>query len=173
MVDSRAKLREYIQYERMIYLSGKIGLPFEIRERDILFKMTKLLRCAEYHFNTGHRLRYCIYKIRLNRIQNKYAIHIPINTVDKGLSIAHVGPIIINGKCKLGENLRVNVGVNIGSNGGEPPQLGNDIYIGPGAKIFGNICIADGVKVGANAVVNKSCLVENALLVGVPANIVR
>ena len=39
---------------------------------------------------------------------------------------------------------------------GGVPILGNNIYIGPGAKIFGKIQIVDGCKIGANAVVNKS-----------------
>ena len=37
------------------------------------------------------------------------------------------------------------------------------------AKILGNIQIANGVKIGAGAVVVKSCLTENATIVGIPA----
>lgn len=48
-------------------------------------------------------------------------------------------------------------------------MLGDNIYLGPGAKVFGHITIADGCKIGANAVVNKSCVHENSVLVGVPA----
>ena len=53
--------------------------------------------------------------------------------------------------------------------GGGVPVLGDNIYLGPGAKVFGRITIADGCKIGANAVVNKSCVQENSVLVGVPA----
>lgn len=73
---------------------------------------------------------------------------------------------------RIGKNLRIHVGVNIGANGGNPPKLGDDIYIGPGAKIFGDIYIADGCKIGANAVVNKTCIEKNKHLVGVPVHIV-
>ena len=48
-------------------------------------------------------------------------------------------------------------------------MLGDNIYLGPGAKIFGLVVIADGCKIGANAVVNKSCEQKNSVLVGVPA----
>ena len=92
---------------------------------------------------------------------------------DEGLSIAHVGPIVVHGKSKIGKNLRLHVGVNIGANGGEPPVLGDNIYIGPGAKIFGDIKIASGCRIGANAVVCKNCEEENCKLVGVPAKIIR
>lgn len=126
-------------------------------------------RMAEYHKNKGHKLLGAFYLIRLRLMQNKYGIHIPLNVCDEGLSIAHVGPIIINGRCKIGKNLRIHVGVNIGANGGNPPTLGDNIYIGPGAKIFGDISIADGCKIGANAVVNKTCTIEGATLLGIPA----
>lgn len=43
------------------------------------------------------------------------------------------------------------------------------MYVGPGAKLFGPIYIADGVKIGANAVVLKSCEARGATIVGVPA----
>lgn len=46
--------------------------------------------------------------MNLRRMQNKYALHIPINTCGPGLSIAHVGPIIINVNCKIGANAVVN-----------------------------------------------------------------
>ena len=47
-------------------------------------------------------------------------------------------------------------------------MLGNNFYIGPGAKIFGEVYMAVGVKTGANAVVNKSCINPDLLRVGVP-----
>ena len=46
--------------------------------------------------------------------------------------------------------------------------MGDNVYLGPGAKVFGEIYVANGSKIGANAVVNKSCHEENAILVGVP-----
>ena len=102
-------------------------------------------------------------------MSNLYSIHIGMNVCDEGVSIAHVGPIIIHGRSRIGKNLRVHVGVNIGANGGEPPVLGDNVYIGPGAKIFGDIKIASGCRIGANAVVCKNCEEENSTLVGVPA----
>ena len=128
-----------------------------------------MLRMTEYHLSNQHRIRSLIYKMRLCRMQNKYALHIQPFTCGKGLSIGHIGPIIINDQCRIGENLRVHVGVNIGANGGKAPVIGNGVYIGPGAKIFGDIRIADGCSIGANAVVNKSCNIQGATLVGIPA----
>ena len=60
-------------------------------------------------------------------------------------------------------------GVCIGANHDKAPVIGEHVYIGPGAKVFGDIEIADGVQIGANAVVSKSCMTKGATLVGVPA----
>lgn len=114
------------------------------------------------------------WKWRKHLLGTKCNFTIPINVADKGLSIAHVGPIIINPNVKIGKNCRIHVGVNIGTSAGETKQtpiIGDNVYIGPGAKLFGAIYIADGVAIGANAVVNKDCLEKNATLVGVPAHI--
>lgn len=97
---------------------------------------------------------------------------IPINCVGKGLCIAHIGQIIINPYASIGENCRIHVGVNIGADArisNAVPIIGNNVYIGAGAKIFGQIEIADGIAIGANAVVNKSFLEENISIAGVPA----
>ena len=53
------------------------------------------------------------------------------------------------------------------------PVIGNNVDIGVGAKIIGDITIADDVKIGAGAVVTKSCLEKGATLVGIPAKPVK
>ncbi|HEY3363291.1 MAG TPA: hypothetical protein VGK06_16105 [Methanosarcina sp.] len=47
--------------------------------------------------------------------------------------------------------------------------MGNNVYIGPGAKIFGNIVIADNIAIGANSVVNKSFYERGISIAGIPA----
>ena len=167
---NRKQLKECLRIERLIYFpDGGAVLPFGIREKDILWTLVKKIRKVEYHDCMNHRIRKLLYKLLLQKQQNKYALHIPPHTCEMGLSIAHVGPIIINEGSKIGKNLRIHVGVNIGANGGKPPKLGESIYIGPGAKVFGEIYIANKCRIGANAVVNKSCMKENCTLIGVPA----
>lgn len=69
----------------------------------------------------------------------------------------------------------MHAGVNIGASAGrlEAPQIGDNVYIGPGAILFGNIKIANNVTVGANATVNKDCLEENVVIAGSPAKVVK
>lgn len=64
------------------------------------------------------------------------------------------------------------MGVNIGTRAGVPdeaPTIGDDVYIGPGAKLFGRIEVSDRIAVGANAVVNKSFGEPGISIGGVPA----
>ena len=88
------------------------------------------------------------------------------------MCIAHIGPIIISPYASIGENCRIHVGVNIGADArisNAAPIIGNNVYIGPGAKLFGKIEIADGIAIGANAVVNKSFGEKDISIAGVPA----
>ena len=171
-MNDKAKLKETLREERKIYLGESKWIPLPFREKDILFTIVYLLRKSEYHDTKKNKIRFYFFRLLYNYIAFKYSIHIPLHVCGKGLSLAHLGPIVIHEKCRIGENARIHVGVNIGANGGRPPQLGNCVYIGPGAKIFGDITIANGCKIGANAVVNKTCEMENALLVGIPAHLV-
>lgn len=69
----------------------------------------------------------------------------------------------------IGEYVTLCVDVNIGQKGGAAPNIGNCIYISPGAKLFGAIEVADHIQIGANAVVNKSFTEEGISIAGVPA----
>ena len=52
-------------------------------------------------------------------------------------------------------------------------MLGNNVDIGYGAIVVGDVYIADDVRIGAGAVVTKSCYEKGVTLVGVPARILR
>ena len=101
----------------------------------------------------------------------RYGFHLPLNAIGPGLSIAHVGPIIINSRAKIGENCRIQTGVTLGATNGttDAPQLGDNVFLGDGCKIIGGVTIADDVAIGANAVVVKSILEPGTTWGGVPA----
>lgn len=65
----------------------------------------------------------------------------------------------------------MNIGASAGSK--EAPHLGDNIYIGPGAILFGQITLADNITIGANATFNKSCEEQNVVLAGSPATVVK
>lgn len=172
-IHTKEQLRTVLQKESAVY--GKkwyYDLPFNMTEEQVLYRHAKLLRKAEYAENTrawNRRWRL----MRLLRLQTRYGMSIPLNVLGEGFSIAHLGTVIINAGSRIGSNCRIHPGVCVGANGGNPPRIGSNCYLGPGAKIFGDIELADGIKVGANAVVNKSCDIPGAHLVGVPARVVQ
>jgi len=106
----------------------------------------------------------------------KFGISIPCNVeIGRGFYIGHFGGIVINEAAVIGCNCNISHGVTIGQqNRGRRkgvPTIGNEAYIGPGAKIIGNIRIGNGCAIGANAVVTSD-LPDNAVAVGAPARII-
>jgi len=96
--------------------------------------------------------------------------------IGPGLYIGHTGIVRIHPDAKIGKNLNIGQGVTIGErgpgHGNKAPIIGDDVYIGIGAKVLGGITIGNNVKIGANAVV-ISDLPDNSTAVGVPAIIVK
>ena len=112
-------------------------------------------------------------KYKFRKISVKLGFSIPINVFGPGLSLPHRGNIIVNPQTRIGENCRIHVGVNIGAHHDKAPKIGNNVYIGPGAIIFGDIEIADNISIGANATVNKSFTDPNVVIAGTPAKVVK
>ena len=116
-----------------------------------------------------------IYHVASTIIPLMYNTHIQIKAeIGKGLYLGHyggiwIGPVIIGRNCNLSQEITIGIGGK-GEHRGVP-ELGNNVYIGPGAKIFGKIRIGDNVAIGANSVVSKS-ISDNAVVVGNPARIV-
>ena len=142
---------------------------------DEIWKFEILLRKNEY-FNNCHKNIFFLplklyYKYKFHNLSIKLGIIIPLNVFKEGLSIAHYGNIVVNSNAKVGKNCRIHEGVNIGANYGnkEAPDIGNNVFIGTGAKILGNIEIGDNIAIGANAVVTKSFTTKNITIAGVPA----
>ncbi|MDE7440213.1 MAG: serine acetyltransferase [Clostridia bacterium] len=167
----KRQLREWLIYELNRYPKGSRYKFFLISENDILKRHQVLLRKTEYHLNAKHRIRGALTKLKLFRLQNKFGLHIPLNCCGKGLKIVHLGPILINGKCTVGENciFHINTALVAGGTNDDVPTLGNNVLVGIGATILGGVAIADGVAIGAGAVVNKDVSEADIAVAGVPA----
>jgi len=172
MIRSRKELKHYLEKDK-IALKRKSNRPKLFS--DEIWKYQILLRKCEYYFNIKknilQQLIYKYYRFNFHRKEVQLGFSIPLNCFGPGLRIVHRGTIVINGNTKIGENCTIHIGVNIGSKPKElkSPILGNNVYLGPGAKIYGDITIGDNVFVGANAVVNKNFEEGNCTLIGIPA----
>lgn len=96
--------------------------------------------------------------------------------IGPGLVIAH-GSIVIDGAVKIGKNCSINPWVTIGLSTSRKiglslvgPTIGDDVYIGTGAKVLGPVTIGDNAKIGANAVVLSDVPADHTA-VGVPARV--
>ncbi|MCJ8320358.1 MAG: serine acetyltransferase [Colwellia sp.] len=107
----------------------------------------------------------------LNRVINGCVIGAGAK-FDQGFVIMHPVGVVINSKVSGGKNITIESGVVIGDEKGKAPRLGDNIFIGAGAKIIGGITIGDNVKIGANAVVVKD-LPSNVTAVGIPAKVIN
>ena len=181
MITNKKKLKEYLIFEKNIYLpkSRKIEWILTADNRYYLFKYVKYLRCTEYYYNTRnrflHKLKYAYFRRKKCILGRKLGIEMWENTFAKGLRIEHAGNIVINGHSQIGENCILHGSNCIGNSGigSATPRLGNNIRVGVGAKIIGDVELADNITVAAGAVVVKSCLIEGAVLAGVPAQVVK
>ena len=115
-----------------------------------------------------------IYHVLYKLIQIITGIELPCEVpIGRNFVIEHSGGIVISGFASFGDDCRIRNGVVVGlSRVDEPcaPQIGNDVDIGTGAKVLGNIRIGNGVRIGANAVVITD-VPDDCLAVGVPAAI--
>jgi serine O-acetyltransferase len=89
--------------------------------------------------------------------------------IGEGLYIGHFGSIEVSGDIKIGRNVSISQKTTIGGRSGSGdkkgvPTLGDDVYIGPGAVIYGKINIGNNVKIGPNAVIYKD-IPDNAIVV--------
>lgn len=89
-----------------------------------------------------------------------------------GFVLIHATGVVINGEVHGGANVFLEHQVTIGAERRHAPILGDDVFIGAGAKIIGSLYVGDGARVGANAVVLHD-VPEHTTVVGIPARVVR
>ncbi|MBI2857843.1 MAG: serine acetyltransferase [Chloroflexi bacterium] len=141
-----------------------------------VWKFQRALRTVEYLFHQKRSVyglvRYAAAVREFRRRQASTGFRIWPNCFGPGLSIVHLGPIEVHPEARIGANCRLHPMVTIGTALGytnKVPHLGDNIFIGPGARIFGQIEVADNIVIGAGSVVNKSFTEPGITIAGVPA----
>lgn len=180
MIKTKKELREYIKQDSIYFnsFSKNVRTVDKLSNSNQFFilKFLKLLRKEEYYFNNKKNLfsliMYLITRKKRHNLARKLGFNVEINSIGPGVKFEHFGSVVINGNAVIGSNCRFrgNNCVGVSTSGGSP-IIGNNVDFGFGSIVIGDVTIADDVKIGAGAVVTKSCLVKGAILVGVPARI--
>lgn len=177
MIKDKKDLKYYLaQDKKQLNIPDKRRFPRPFV--DSIWRYEILLRKCEYYNNIKKTLYSVLmrklYIFRMIILGQKLGFTIGINVFGPGLSIAHYGCIVVSGGAKVGCNCRLHEGVTIGANNGEREAaiIGDNCFIGSGAKIIGKVKIGNNVAIGAGAVVVKTCEVDNVTLAGVPAKII-
>jgi serine O-acetyltransferase len=112
---------------------------------------------------------------QFNRTVTGIEIH-PGATIGRRCFIDHGMGVVIGETTEIGDDVLLYQGVTLGGTGKEKgkrhPTIGNNVVIGTGAKILGNITIGDHTKIGAGSVVIHS-VPDHSTVVGVPGRVVR
>ena len=113
---------------------------------------------------------------QLSRAFTGIEIH-PGATIGKGFFIDHGMGVVIGETAVIGDHVLMYHGATLGATGKDNsgkrhPTVGNNVVIGSGVKVLGNVTIGDNSKIGANAVVLKD-IPANSTAVGIPAKVAR
>lgn len=140
------------------------------------FNYIKLLRKSTFYLNSQSKIAKlwgAFMYIRLHRLSSKLGFYIPKDVFGPGLYIPHFGSVIVNPNSKVGANCLINNNVVIGQQDGKCPVIGDNVFIGAGAVICGDVHIANNVWIGANSVVTSDITEDGVLVAGSPAKVVK
>jgi len=156
------------------------------RERDpaAVSTLQILLAYPGFHARQFHRLAHTLHRRRIkvlprlvshvSRFLTGIEIH-PGAKIGEGFFIDHGMGVVIGETAEIGDNVTLYQGVTLGGTSQQRtkrhPTLGNNVVVGVGAQLIGNITIGDNTKVGAGSVVINS-VPANATVVGVPGRVV-
>ena len=173
MIQSKADYKYYVACDLKAHQLTTVSF-YDYWWRDCL-RFQLRLRKIEYLHNVKRHNPFCrlwlvCLEVINHRLATRLGLSIPKNVFGPGLCIVHYGTIVVSPYAKVGAWCRIHPSTSIGEYNGAP-TIGDFVYIGPGAKLFGAITIGNNVLVGANAVVNKS-FGDNIAIAGAPARII-
>jgi serine O-acetyltransferase len=143
-----------------------------------------LLAYPGFHARQYHRLAHTLFRWHVpvlprlishcSRFFTGIEIH-PGATIGEGFFVDHGMGVVIGETSVIGDNVTLYQGVTLGGTSQQHvkrhPTLGNNVVVGVGAQIIGDVTIGDNAKVGAGSVVISS-VPPNATVVGVPGRVV-
>lgn len=192
VVTTREELKFFMLADMMM---NKRTFKYSIRQRfetflspDYVIQYLQAMRKTSFHkFKVSHLLQIknskcgvrCLFSIvyhfmcyalnysRFSRLGVKLGFSIGYNTLGYGVWIPHHGTIIVGDSNRLGNFACLHSSICITSTG---KTIGENCFIGTGAKLISHFDLGNNVQVGANSVVNKT-FKDKVCLVGSPATV--
>ncbi len=171
-IASRSDLRRYLEADLWAHGLERWRPWLRVSNRVVYFQ--RLLRFGEYYEvrrDPLGRFWFGVLRVRLRLLGERLGFEVPRGVFGPGLSIAHHGTVTVNGEARVGRNCRLDTQTTIADVRGQTPTIGNDVYIGSGARIIGGVTIGDEVAIGANAVVIED-VPDRVTVGGIPARII-
>jgi serine O-acetyltransferase len=133
-----------------------------------------LHRIAQKLHRSGYRLPARLIS-QFNRFLTGIEIH-PGARIGKRFFIDHGTGVVIGETAEIGDDVTAYQNVTLGGTSVEKkkrhPTIGNNVVIGAGAKVLGNITVGDHARIGAGSVVVKD-VPSGSIVVGVPARLTK
>jgi len=132
-----------------------------------------------FRFLKGRRPNYGLHRIPAwlyQRCSLRLGVQISLHAViGRGIYLPHALAVVIHDKCVIGRNCTVSQSVTIGTSPrgdrAGTPIIGDDVFIGPGAVVFGAIRVGNRAAIGANCVVTRD-VPDDGVVVGVPGRVI-
>ena len=169
MITSRKEYKQYVRADIAAHGLSRVTPYNWLRIDQLRFQLR--LRRLEYLTNCRRwrLLSRAVLEVMNHHLAVRLGVTIPKNVFGPGLCLVHRGTVVVSPLARVGANCRIHPSTSIGDYNGAP-TLGDNVYIGPGAKLYGPITLGDNVAVGANAVVNTS-FPDNCTVGGIPARL--
>mgnify|MGYP003636814745 CR=1 FL=1 len=179
MIKSKKDLKYFISEDAKQYPPDRIGDSILERPKYMIKRYLYFLRKTEYAVNVLQERKSLVaaygkilqvyYHYKMRKLSWKLGFQFAENVLGPGVKIYAYGTIIINANAKIGKNCVIYPGVTIGGkNVNEWPKIGDNCFIGLGAKVIGGLTIGDNVIVAPNSVVIRD-VESNAIVGGIPA----
>ena len=175
-------MKTFFSFFKELYYDAK-----NIKEKDPAARniLTVILLYPGFHAIVFHKIAHFLYANKLmflGRLISQLSRHItgieihPGAIIGKRLFMDHGMGIVIGETAIVGDDCTIYHQVTLGGTGKERlkrhPTLKNNVIVGSGSKVLGNILIGENVKIGANSVVLND-IEDNTTVVGIPGKIIR
>lgn len=172
MIKNKKELRFYISADRLMN-----GYPLKCSIKELVHRLflgggivdyLKAMRCYSYYKGQDDPISIILrhfHGTQFRKLGKKLSFSIGEDVFGYGLLIPHYGTIVVGSTNRIGNYAVLHTSTCISSKSSE---IGDGLYLSTGAKITQKVILGNGVMVGANSVVNKSCE-SNSLIVGAPA----